>query len=379
MKKINTLNRGDFLKISFLGFLSGIVNRNAFSSEAEPKRLNKQVKVPMIHATDLYHFHCDPDDHWDLATIYALGYLGDVDLLGILIDYPTKPDLGDPDVMGVAQMNYYTGQVVPVVVGSPFPMTSRDDIQPNANRFDHQGINWLLETLRKSETPVVINIVGAATNVAIALKKEPELFRKKCKAIYLNAGSANSIKDRKLEYNVKLNPLAYAAIFDAPCPVYWMPCTTRTNIGEVGEYGTYYRFIQKEILPFLSEKLQNFFLFMFTKKESHEWFSYLNQKPDKETLNSFGESVRHMWCTAGFFHAAEKRIDSEGNIINDSSEIDSVFSFVPVTANCDNEGYIDWEISKTSSNRFIFHVNDTQNYQKAVTLAMKNLLMQLPK
>ena len=27
---------------------------------------------PMIHAADLYHYHCDPDDHWDLASIYAI-------------------------------------------------------------------------------------------------------------------------------------------------------------------------------------------------------------------------------------------------------------------------------------------------------------------
>lgn len=376
---MNTLKRSEFLKISFLAILSGIVSRKVLAANTETKRQPRKIKTPMIHATDLYHFHCDPDDHWDLATIYALGYLGDFDLLGILIDYPTKPELGDPDVMGVAQMNYCTGQVVPVVVGSPFPMTNRDDIQTNANRFDHQGINWLLETLRKSETPVVINIVGAATNVAVALKKEPELFRKKCKAIYLNAGSANSVKDRKLEYNVKLNPSAFSAIFDAPCPVFWMPCTTRTNIGEVGEYGTYYRFIQKEILPFLPEMLQNFFLFMFTKKESHEWFSYLRQKPDLELLIAFGESVRHMWCTAGFIHAAEKKVSPEGNIVALDSDTDSVFSFVPIIANCDDQGYVDWKTSKTPVNRYIFHVTDTQNYQKAVTLAMKSLLSQLPK
>lgn len=375
---MSTLKRSEFLKMGLLALLSGSISRKVYSRNVEPEPSIKKKKIPMIHATDLYHFHCDPDDHWDLATIYALGYLGDFDLLGILIDYPTKPELGDPDVMGVAQMNYYTGQVVPVVVGSPFPMTSRDDIQPNANRFDHQGINWLLETLRNSETPVVINIVGTATNVAIALKKEPQLFRKKCKAIYLNAGSANSLKDKKLEYNVKLNPLAYAAIFDAPCPVYWMPCTTRTNIGEVGEYGTYYRFTQNEILPFLSEKLQNFFVFMLAKKESHEWFTYLKRKPENDLIDEFGKSIRHMWCTAGFFHAAGKIITAKGEITDGNSKDDSVFSFVPVKTSCNDIGYVDWEIDANSQNRYIFHVNDLVNYQKAITLALKNLLIQLP-
>jgi hypothetical protein len=172
--------------------------------------------------------------------------------------------------------------------------------------------------------------------------------------------------------------LAFAAIFDAPCPVYWMPCTTRTNIGEVGEYGTYYRFVQKEILPFLSEKLQNFFLFMFDKKESHEWFSCLNKKPDSELLNKFSDEVRHMWCTAGFIHSANKKVTSEGQIVPLGSEKKSVFSFLPIKVSCDDIGYVDWKIDKKAGTRFIFHVDITTDYQKAITRAMKTLLTKLP-
>ena len=174
------IRRSEFLKMSALALATGISGK-IWSNETELERTRKGKRTPVIHATDLYHFHCDPDDHWDLATIYSLAYLGDIDLLGILIDYPTKPDLGDPDAMGVAQMNYMTGKVVPFVVGSPFTMTDRNDIQPQATPAEHQGVNWLLNTLQKSEVPVVINIVGAATNVAVALKKNPELFRKNVK------------------------------------------------------------------------------------------------------------------------------------------------------------------------------------------------------
>lgn len=374
----NTFKRNEFLKLGFLSFIAGMTGYKAFAIGREPELRDRKKGTPVIHATDLYHFHCDPDDHWDLATVYSLAYMGDIDLLGILIDFPSKPGLGDPDVMGVAQMNYYTGLVVPAVTGTPFPMTGRDDVQAQATQAEHQGINWLLDTLRKAGSPVVINIVGAATNVAVALKKDPALFRKKCKAIYLNAGSANSVKDKKLEYNVKLNPVAYAAIFDAPCPVYWMPCTTRTNIGEVGEYGTYYRFLQKEILPFLPEKLQNFFLFMLDRKKSHEWLTCLNGKPEAGLLGQFGNDIRHMWCTAGFIHAAGKKVTSEGEIVPLDSEKGPVFSFVPVKAVCNHEGYVEWERDERSKDRYIFHVNDTANYQNAMTGALKDLLLQFP-
>ena len=125
--------------------------------------------------------------------------------------------MGDPDVMGVAQMNYCTGCVVPYVIGTPFLMEDRNDQQPSADRIDHQGIHWLLETLKRSKKPVIINVVGAATNVALASKKTG-LFGEKCKCIYLNPGSGYAGKVPKQKYNVTLDPFAYAAIFDVPCP-----------------------------------------------------------------------------------------------------------------------------------------------------------------
>jgi len=69
--------------------------------------------TPLIHMTDLYHPPCDPDDHWDLATVYALARSGRVRLLGVALDapLPVDPDAdpatapGDPGVVAVAQMN----------------------------------------------------------------------------------------------------------------------------------------------------------------------------------------------------------------------------------------------------------------------------------
>lgn len=30
------------------------------------------MPVPLIHQTDLFRPHFDPDDHWDLACVFAL-------------------------------------------------------------------------------------------------------------------------------------------------------------------------------------------------------------------------------------------------------------------------------------------------------------------
>jgi hypothetical protein len=370
------LNRRRFLGLSCSALAA--INCPANSSEYNiSSKKNVIETIPLIHATDLYHTHGDPDDHWDLACIYALAYSKYIDLKGILIDFPPKRRLGDPDVMGIAQMNYLTGLVVPAIVGTPYFMNDKNDIQPNANKIDHQGISWVIETLKKSQAPMIINIVGAATDIAIAAKKEPSLFKEKCKAIYLNAGSAYTGKDNKLEFNVVLNPSAYAAIFDVSCPVYWLPCWNETEIHEVGEYGSYYRFLQDDILPYLPKKLQNFFLFMLGQKSSYKWLEYLNREPEQEFLSKFSNLNRNMWCTAGFFNAVGMKVTTEGEIVPVDSQKDSVFSFTPVKVSCDDKGYTTWKEDTHSKNRYILHVDDLINYQKAMTLALKNLLLQL--
>ncbi len=345
----------------------------------------KGLKIPVLHTTDLFRPHMDPDDHWDLACIYALAYRGDIDLKGILIDHPPQNRKGhNPDTMAVAQMNLICGIFAPVAVGSPLPLESRNDIQPNASSTDHHGVQMILDILRKSPQPVVINILGSSRDVAIAGKRNPELFAAKCAAIYLNAGTGSPKMSlaSKLEYNVTLDKFAYAAIFDLPCPVYWMPCfeemESRTKL-VVREYGTHYRFRQDEILPHLSEMVQNYFAYMFGRYTDHNWLHYLKKKNDKALLSKVGSKYRHMWCTGGFLHAAGYTVSRSGKIVSlDEKPNLPVFTFDPITVRSDNSGVTEWTDDNNATNRFIFHVRDVDNYQSAMTKAMKSLLMTLP-
>ncbi len=279
-------------------------------------------RIPVLHATDLFRPHIDPDDHWDLACVYALAYRGDIDLKGILIDYPPRAgENHNPDIMAVAQMNLITGLFVPVAVGSALPMKSRNDIQPGVSSTDHQGVRMVLDVLEKSPQPVVINILGSSRDVAIAGKKRPDLFASKCAAVYLNAGTARQPDGglaSKLEYNVTLDKYAYAAIFDLPCPVYWMPCFEQVESGQqrsVSEYGTHYRFRQNQILPHLSDMVQNYFAYMFGRYTDHNWLLYVKGKKDEALLRRFASQDRDMWCTAGFLHAAGYTASRDGNIV----------------------------------------------------------------
>lgn len=341
--------------------------------------------VPVIHVTDLHRPHIDPDDHWDLACVYALAYRGDIELKGVVIDYPPadRPDR-NPDIAAVAQMNRITQLAVPVAVGTPHPMKSRDDAQPYASAGDHQGVRMVLDILRTSERPVIINVIGDSRTIGVAGRKAPQLFARKCAGIYLNAGTGAPQKpaNARLEYNVTLDAPAYEAIFELPCPVYWMPCFETLDTEDhrrVREFGTYYRFRQGDILPHLSRRVRNYFAYMFGHKMDHGWLRALESEPDEALLAKVAIQDRNMWCTAGFFHAAGYAITPDGATVKLGKDSEAgVLSFDPIQVTSNVGGQTQWIPDPGSTQRFIFHVRDTDKYESAVTKAMKALLLTLP-
>jgi hypothetical protein len=344
----------------------------------------ERAGVPVIHVTDLHRPHNDPDDHWDLACVYALAYRGDIELKGILIDCPpaSRPDW-NPDIAAVAQMNRITGLAVPVGVGTPHVMKSRDDAQPYASESDHQGIDMVLAILRQSARPVVINVIGNSRDIAVAGKKAPEVFARKCAGVYLNAGCGAPQKaaNARLEYNVTLDKPAYEAMFDLPCPLYWMPCFETLDSEDnrrVREFGTYYRFRQGDILPGLSKGVRNYFAYMFARKTDQHWLRALEGELDEALLAEVAGKDRNMWCTAGFFHAAGYTVTADGATRKLNAGTAGVFSFDPIRITGMGPGGNEWVADAGSTKRFIFHVRDTEHYGAAVTEAMKGLLTALP-
>jgi Inosine-uridine preferring nucleoside hydrolase len=342
--------------------------------------------VPTLHATDLFRPHDDPDDHWDLATQYALAWQGRVDLRGVMIDHPKAGAAKAPDIGAVAQMNRITGRAVPVVVGSP-RVPAAEEIRTDAVAADLAGVRAFLELMRQSSRPVVIHVVGTCRDVALAARLEPELFARRCAGVYLNAGSGtpDPEKARRREYNVALDPASYAAMFDLPCPVYWLPCFEAVGASpaerhRVAAYGSFYRFRQDEILPCLSERVQNFFMAMYAggKAADELWLQQLAAPKSDEALAAQGRLDRNMWCTAGFLHAAGLTVTKSGGVVPLKTACDPVFVFEPIRVKCSTDGVTEWTKDPRSKSRFILRVADVERYQSAMTSALKSLLTTLP-
>ena len=351
--------------------------------------------VPMIHVSDLFRPHDDPDDHWDLACVYALASEGRVDLRGILIDYPKPERRNDPDVLAVAQMNYITGLSVPVMIGSSRWFGTEEPASLGDKR-ELRGVRAMLDIMRRSPEPVVINVLGSCRDVALAGRLEPDLFAKKCRAVYLNAGSGtpDPEKAQRLEWNVHLDPEAYTAIFDLPCPIYWMPCfevvhPKPRDLFQVAEFATFYRFRQGEVLPHLSQGVQNFFSYMFRHgrfvpetqalgEPRPDWLHALESTPEPALAEAISQMDRNMWCTGGFLHAAGLTVTPQGEIVPLEDTDDAVFQFEPIELSCASDAVTRWKKATAPTNRFIFRVRDTEQYPTAMTSALLSLLQKLP-
>ena len=334
------------------------------------------MPVPVIHQTDLFHPHNDPDDHWDLACQYALAARGDIDLRGVLLDYtPEGRGYGAPAVQAVAQMNCLTGLSVPAAAGLPQKAESEAALDDMLAAGAHlSGVNMVLNLLRDSAEPVAIHIVGSCRDIAAAARKAPALFREKCRALYLNAGASNPASG--LEYNVTLDPFTYSRMFALPCPVYWMPCFDMVcDPAQVGEFGTFYRFQQGDVLPHLRPGVQGFFLYALTRDMTTPWHAALNAPPDAAALADAGQTWRNMWCTCGFLHAAGLTVLRNGDIAPlNTAPRDEVFRFEPAHIECAADGQTAWRLDASCTDRFIFRVLDLEAYQPAVIKAMRTLL-----
>jgi hypothetical protein len=345
---------------------------------------------PVVHLTDLFRPYGDPDDHWDLATLFALAGQGRIDVRAVMIDFP-PPRRGkvDPDVLAVAQMSYLTGIPVPILVGCPQLLQSRTQRVEKCTGPDWGGVRNLLRILRDAPRRVALHIVGTCNDVALAGRIEPQLFAEKCAAIYLNAGAGTQdpVKRKKLEYNVGLNPAAYAALFDLPCTIYWLPCFEDVgNSAAPAAYGTYYRFRHEEILPHLSRPLQNYFTSMYADGEQaarqqgpHTWWLQTLLGPAQETVLAKQLPLyRNMWSTAGLFHGAGLTVACDGRIVPlGQAGVEPVYEFQPIRVRAGDDGLTEWHEDAAAGDRYIFHVRDVPHYAAAMTAALCALLKSL--
>ncbi|MBN2024452.1 MAG: nucleoside hydrolase [Pirellulales bacterium] len=330
-------------------------------------------RVPVLYSTDLFHPHNDPDDHYDLATLFALDEL---DIRGIVFDLGDDP-VERTGIPAVEQLMEITGKRVPFAPGIGRKLASRDDKAPDAPPESLGAVELILDTLRESKEKVAIIVVGSCRDVAVAFNREPELFRSKVKALYLNVGRGPA-DPKQDEWNVGLDPLAYYRLFESGLPLVWCPC-----FGKDG-YQALYVFQQPDVIPALPKPVQNYFVYCLTKSTADP-IAFLATGPHPTP-----QGPRNMWSTASFFHAAGRKIHERapGDFVVLPPEVAEkqglsekrveVYTFEPIRAGLrdgDNQAGLPLavEVNPPAPNGFVFRATD-ERYGRAMTSCLKNLL-----
>jgi hypothetical protein len=302
------------------------------ADESEPR-------IPVIYSTDLHHPHIDPDDHFDLATAFALPEL---DLRAIVLDCGAHQQVA-PGVIPLRQMLHLAQRDVPFAIGLSAPLQSPSDLGREQGAEFQGGVELILKTLRESEVPVTVFTTGSLRDVAAALNRDPELLRQKVSRLYINIGNPatgqNAVQD---EYNVGLDRQAYLRIMNSDLPIYWCPCFDG-QLWQRGKTGTYWKFVQEQVLESAPAALQNFFIFALTKPPGVDPIAALTTPQDTAARQTVWKMPRNMWCTGPLLHAAGRQIVASGpdrwSAISKQStvrevnlEVIEAFEFVPISA-----------------------------------------------
>jgi hypothetical protein len=332
-------------------------------------------RVPVIYSTDLFHPHDDPDDHFDLATLFGLSEL---DPRAIILDLgeKQKQKTGRP---AVEQMMRITGRKVPSAFGLARPLGSRTDRGVDQPAEFQGGVELILRVLRESPEKVTLFTAGSCRDMAAAANREPELFRSKVRAFYANAGDGPAGPQQ--EYNVGLDPQAYARIFELGVPLYWCPC-----FGKEG-YLTHFVADQAAVIGACQPRVQNYFVYCLSQSKA-EPIAFLTSGP-----HPVPGGQRDMWCTAPLFHAAGRGIYQRGPgdfVALSAAEAGQagltagevkVFQFVPARVAVQatpkaGPPQIVSELNPRQPNAYVFHITDAR-YPAVLASCLKNHLARL--
>ena len=299
--------------------------------------------IPVIYCTDLFHPHDDPDDHFDLATLFALPEL---EVKAILLDQGDK-QLKRPGAIPVRQMMHFTGRQAPFAIGLGRKLASpADDGRAQPAEFQ-AAVHLLLKTLREAAGPVTIISAGSVRDLCAAWNREPTLIQRKVGRLYLNIGNANR---RQSEYNVDSRPPGLyrtAALGPAALSLFLSadaaggPQTPSTAPGGSS--------VNRRSCPRLRANCRTT---SFTPCESARRRSWTRRRRCRRTCGpgaaSCWEMDRNMWCTASFLHAAGRTVRKAGGAWTASRRPPSdapataPFTFIPARIEADQSGATTW-------------------------------------
>ena len=346
------------------------------SMHAEESDLEK--KMPVIYCTDLFHPHDDPDDHFDIACLYAIK---EVTIKAIVLDQGKKQKK-KPGSIPISQLNHITGRNVPYAIGLSDKLQTPEDKGLSQAKEYQDGVELILLVLEKSKKPVSIITVGSLRDIAAGYNRSPDLFKTKVNKLFIFIGEAS--KKGHIEYNVGLDKNAYIRIMNSGLPVYWVPCFDGGPWQNNGR-ASYWKASHKDLLGNVSDRVMNYFIYALLRKNEKDPIQYLENEINEDDKEQVLSMNRNLWCSAVFAHIAGRRFIRQGNEFisipmdasYDKEQEIRPFRFDEVSVFVDEQANISYEDTKRAGRIRQFHVLTPDIYAEVMTSVTAQLLFQL--
>jgi len=330
--------------------------------------------VPVIYCTDLFHPHDDVDDHFDIATLFAVHEL---EIKAVILDQGEKQEK-QPGGIPLNQLIHLQNSPVPFEIGLSQPLKNLNDRAISEPKKYQNGVRLILETLRQSDRPVWIITVGSLRDVAAAFNREPDLFRQKVHRLLIFAGDANNIF---VEHNQGLDPFAYARMMTSKLPLDWVPCFDGGVWKNKGN-ASFFRADHARLLENMPEKLLNFFIYALMKKSESDPVKFLYRKASDAEKDSVIKGLRNLWCAPIFTYPANRKIViRQGRYM--ALQVDDMlpnekavklFDFTPVSIGIDYHGRLSVKEGQGYTTTRRFRILDHTVYARAMTSVTNHLL-----
>jgi hypothetical protein len=337
------------------------------------------ARVPLIYCTDLFHPHDDPDDHFDLATVFAVP---EFDLQCVILDQG-EVQLKRPGNVAVAQLNHITGRKVPAFRGLGAKLRTPQDTGLDQPAQFQEGVSAILATLRQATNPVAIAAVGSMRDVAAAFNREPALFRAKVGKLMAFIGEASKQDFR--EWNVGLDPQAYIGLMRSGMRFYWVPCFDGGEMQNAG-HASFWQAKQGDLLRDASPQLLQYFIYAL-EKETADPLRFLTEPVDPTRRAHLFATTRNLWCTTILASLAGRELARDGEhfvsrpptmgSLADPTLHNDLFAFQAVTVSMTDDAVVKYGPGPDAHRLRRFVVHDRTNYARGMTEATAGLLATL--
>ena len=192
----------------------------------------------------------DTDPGYDDAIALALAVLSpEIELLGLTtvrgnarVDVCTENALRVLDFLGV-NVPVYEGMTQALVRpdvrnGTNLPEGTYLDLPPaRSQKQPKHAVDWLIDTLSASDGDITLMPIGPLTNIAMAIRRQPDILPKIRELVIMGGAHAASNVTPAAEYNIWIDPEAAKLVLGCGRPIrlVTLDATTQTrfNASEV--------------------------------------------------------------------------------------------------------------------------------------------------